>query len=102
MNCHQFGITGKVKKSGVVIIYQYGLVTWVVNLLIVLGHFWHCLAVMIHFFTSYTPCYSTGASETVVLNMSTLAWSVVTSVQGRVPVASEVRYLYILARLHML
>ncbi|EOA22209.1 hypothetical protein CARUB_v10002793mg [Capsella rubella] len=31
----------------------------------------------------------TGASETVVLNMSTLAWSVVTSVQGRVPLASE-------------
>lgn len=31
-----------------------------------------------------------GASETVVLNMSTLAWSVVTTVQGRVPLASEV------------
>ncbi|KAB5556226.1 hypothetical protein DKX38_007135 [Salix brachista] len=31
----------------------------------------------------------TGASETVVLNMSTLCWSVVTSVQGRVPLASE-------------
>lgn len=31
-----------------------------------------------------------GVSETVVLNMSTLAWSVVTSVQGRLPVASEV------------
>ncbi|XP_024007647.1 acyl-CoA-binding domain-containing protein 5 isoform X2 [Eutrema salsugineum] len=30
-----------------------------------------------------------GASETVVLNMSTLAWSVLTSVQGRVPLASE-------------
>ncbi|RZB49403.1 Acyl-CoA-binding domain-containing protein 4 isoform D [Glycine soja] len=30
-----------------------------------------------------------GVSETIVLNMSTLAWSVVTSVQGRVPVASE-------------
>ncbi|KEH24514.1 acyl-CoA-binding domain protein [Medicago truncatula] len=30
-----------------------------------------------------------GASETVVLNMSTLTWSVVTSVQGRVSVASE-------------
>ncbi|OIW17494.1 hypothetical protein TanjilG_22606 [Lupinus angustifolius] len=30
-----------------------------------------------------------GVSETVVLNMSTLAWSVVTSVQGRIPVASE-------------
>ncbi|KAF7817911.1 acyl-CoA-binding domain-containing protein 4 [Senna tora] len=30
-----------------------------------------------------------GVSETVVLNMSTLVWSVVTSVQGRVPVASE-------------
>ncbi|MBA0845551.1 hypothetical protein Goarm_022227, partial [Gossypium armourianum] len=30
-----------------------------------------------------------GASETVVLNMSTLAWSVVTSVEGRVPLASE-------------
>ncbi|GKV18549.1 hypothetical protein SLEP1_g28913 [Rubroshorea leprosula] len=33
-----------------------------------------------------------GASETVVLNMSTLTWSVVTSVQGRVPLASEVLY----------
>ncbi|KAF9681574.1 hypothetical protein SADUNF_Sadunf05G0015800 [Salix dunnii] len=31
----------------------------------------------------------TGVSETVVLNMSTLCWSVVTSVQGRVPLASE-------------
>jgi hypothetical protein len=31
-----------------------------------------------------------GASESVVLNMSTLAWSVVASVQGRVPLASEV------------
>uniref|UniRef100_A0A7C8Z2X7 ACB domain-containing protein n=1 Tax=Opuntia streptacantha TaxID=393608 RepID=A0A7C8Z2X7_OPUST len=30
-----------------------------------------------------------GASETVVLNMSTLVWSVVTSVQGRVSLASE-------------
>ncbi|KAH0881504.1 hypothetical protein HID58_068898, partial [Brassica napus] len=30
-----------------------------------------------------------GASESVVLNMSTLAWSVVTLVQGRVPLASE-------------
>ncbi|XP_068662126.1 acyl-CoA-binding domain-containing protein 4-like [Aristolochia californica] len=30
-----------------------------------------------------------GVSETVVLNMSTLVWSVVATVQGRVPVASE-------------
>ncbi|XP_011648837.1 acyl-CoA-binding domain-containing protein 4 isoform X2 [Cucumis sativus] len=30
-----------------------------------------------------------GVSETAVLNMSTLVWSVVTSVQGRVPIASE-------------
>ncbi|CAH9073741.1 unnamed protein product [Cuscuta epithymum] len=30
-----------------------------------------------------------GVSETVVLNMSTLVWSVVTNVQGRVPLASE-------------
>ncbi|CAO2832747.1 unnamed protein product [Amaranthus hypochondriacus] len=30
-----------------------------------------------------------GASDTVVLNMSTLVWSVVTSVQGRVSLASE-------------
>ncbi|KAK2976003.1 hypothetical protein RJ640_024764 [Escallonia rubra] len=30
-----------------------------------------------------------GVSETVVLNMSTLVWSVVTTVQGRVPLASE-------------
>ncbi|KAJ6876765.1 acyl-CoA-binding domain-containing protein 4 [Populus alba x Populus x berolinensis] len=30
-----------------------------------------------------------GVSETAVLNMSTLVWSVVTSVQGRVPLASE-------------
>ncbi|PSS24587.1 Acyl-CoA-binding domain-containing protein [Actinidia chinensis var. chinensis] len=30
-----------------------------------------------------------GVSETVVLNMSTLIWSVVTTVQGRVPIASE-------------
>jgi len=31
-----------------------------------------------------------GVSETLVLNMSTLVWSIVTSVQGRVPLASEV------------
>lgn len=31
-----------------------------------------------------------GVSETVVLNMSTLDWSIVTTVQGRVPLASEV------------
>ncbi|PKI74049.1 hypothetical protein CRG98_005527 [Punica granatum] len=30
-----------------------------------------------------------GVSETAVLNMSTLAWSVVTTTKGRVPVASE-------------
>nr|XP_043621055.1 acyl-CoA-binding domain-containing protein 4 [Erigeron canadensis] len=30
-----------------------------------------------------------GVSETVVLNMSTLSWSVVTTVEGRVPLASE-------------
>lgn len=30
-----------------------------------------------------------GVSETVVLNMSTLLWSVVTTAQGRVPLASE-------------
>ncbi|EEF49864.1 acyl-CoA-binding domain-containing protein 4 [Ricinus communis] len=30
-----------------------------------------------------------GVSETIVLNMSTLVWSVVTSVEGRVPLASE-------------
>ncbi|KAH7678735.1 FERM/acyl-CoA-binding protein [Dioscorea alata] len=30
-----------------------------------------------------------GVSETLVLNMTTLSWSVVTTVQGRVPVASE-------------
>jgi hypothetical protein len=32
---------------------------------------------------------TSGASETVVLNMSTLVWSVVTNVPGRVPLASE-------------
>ncbi|KAK2632009.1 hypothetical protein EUGRSUZ_L02127 [Eucalyptus grandis] len=30
-----------------------------------------------------------GVSETIVLNMSTFVWSVVTTVEGRVPVASE-------------
>ncbi|MCL7028603.1 hypothetical protein MKW94_020059 [Papaver nudicaule] len=30
-----------------------------------------------------------GVSETIVLNMSTLVWSVLTTVQGRVPMASE-------------
>lgn len=30
-----------------------------------------------------------GVSETVVLNMSTLVWSIVTTVQGRIPLASE-------------
>lgn len=32
---------------------------------------------------------TSGASETVVLNMSTLVWSVVTNIPGRVPLASE-------------
>jgi len=32
----------------------------------------------------------TGVSETLVLNMSTLTWSVVSTVEGRVPLASEV------------
>lgn len=35
-------------------------------------------------------CARAGVSETLVLNMSTLVWSVVTSIQGRVPLASEV------------
>ncbi|KAK4476702.1 hypothetical protein RD792_015862 [Penstemon davidsonii] len=30
-----------------------------------------------------------GVSETVVLNMSTLTWSIITTIQGRVPLASE-------------
>ena len=34
--------------------------------------------------------FYSGISETLVLNMSTLVWSVVTGVQGRVPIASEV------------
>ncbi|XP_043814916.1 acyl-CoA-binding domain-containing protein 4 isoform X2 [Manihot esculenta] len=34
-----------------------------------------------------------GVSETVVLNMSTLVWSTLTSVEGRVPLASEVNVL---------
>ncbi|KAF8387811.1 hypothetical protein HHK36_026469 [Tetracentron sinense] len=33
--------------------------------------------------------FKSGVSETVVLNMSTLVWSVVITVQGRVPLASE-------------
>lgn len=37
--------------------------------------------------------YISGASQTVVLNMSTLVWSIVTTVQGRVPLASEVHHL---------
>jgi N-acetylneuraminic acid mutarotase len=36
-----------------------------------------------------------GVSETLVLNMSTLTWSVVSTVEGRVPLASEV---YLLSR----
>lgn len=39
---------------------------------------------------SYSLVLTAGVSETVVLNMSTLAWSTVTTVQGRVPLASEV------------
>ena len=35
----------------------------------------------------------TGVSETLVLNMSTLTWSIVSTVEGRVPLASEV-YLF--------
>ncbi|KAF9621007.1 hypothetical protein IFM89_015829 [Coptis chinensis] len=35
------------------------------------------------------PSRDQSVSETVVLNMSTLVWSVVTTVQGRVPLASE-------------
>ncbi|KAL3814677.1 hypothetical protein ACJIZ3_015945 [Penstemon smallii] len=32
---------------------------------------------------------TSGVSETVVLNMSTLTWSIITTIQGRVPLASE-------------
>lgn len=39
---------------------------------------------------SHSLVLTTGVSETVVLNMSTLGWSTVTTVQGRVPLASEV------------
>ncbi|RZR96948.1 hypothetical protein BHM03_00026045 [Ensete ventricosum] len=39
-----------------------------------------------------------GISETLVLNMATLVWSVVTTVQGRVPLASEV---YVLKPSHI-
>ena len=35
----------------------------------------------------------TGVSETMVLNMSTLTWSVVVSVEGKSSVASEVSLL---------
>lgn len=55
-----------------------GSVDCVKNLLLLL-HL-HCLSYF----------HLAGASETVVLNMSTLVWSVVTSVEGRVPLASEV------------
>jgi hypothetical protein len=34
--------------------------------------------------------FSTGVSDTLVLNMSTLTWSVVSTAEGRVPLASEV------------
>lgn len=69
------------------------MVTWIVNILTVLD-FMRCLGLSSKLI--YMPFYklysmlSAGASETVVLNMSTLAWSAVTSVQGRVSVASEV------------
>lgn len=39
---------------------------------------------------SHSLVLTTGVSETVALNMSTLGWSTVTTVQGRVPLASEV------------
>ncbi|KAG6519763.1 hypothetical protein ZIOFF_023271 [Zingiber officinale] len=39
-----------------------------------------------------------GVSETLVLNMATLVWSVVTTVEGRVPLASEV---YVLKPSHV-
>jgi hypothetical protein len=42
---------------------------------------------------------STGVSETLVLNMSTLTWSVVSTVEGRVPLASEVYLLNSIQRL---
>jgi hypothetical protein len=34
--------------------------------------------------------FFTGVSETLVLNMLTLTWSIVSTVEGRVPLASEV------------
>lgn len=40
-------------------------------------------------YLAYTLFFA-GVSETLVLNMSTLTWSVVSSVEGRVPLASEV------------
>jgi len=35
-------------------------------------------------------CFETGATETLVLDMTKLVWSVVTKVHGRDPIASEV------------
>lgn len=42
------------------------------------------------FIIEFYVLFYAGVSETVVLNMSTLSWSVVTTVQGRAPLASEV------------
>ncbi|RRT70648.1 hypothetical protein B296_00023416 [Ensete ventricosum] len=43
-----------------------------------------------------------GVSETLVLNMATLVWSVVTTVQGRVPLASEVHKLCLVSHFYIL
>jgi len=92
--------------SGVVIIYPCGLVGYLdcksTDYFRFQGISGAVLLLLYIPFTIYIPCYSAGASETVVLNMSTLAWSVVTSVQGRVPIASEVLYLCILTKLHVM
>jgi len=45
-------------------------------------------------FTSFYKLFA-GVSETIVLNMSTLVWSVVTTVEGRIPVASEVHFTFL-------
>lgn len=54
-----------------------------------------CLGVLVTLFVLFImTVFAAGVSETLCFDMSNLAWSVVTTVQGRMPLASEVCSVY--------
>lgn len=61
-----------------------------------------CLDASLLFCFVYYDCFAAGVSETLCFDMSNLAWSVVTTVQGRMPLASEVCSVYSIFYYHLI